>query len=415
VITGGRNARDSLYTITYRNRDRDKALAVVRSLVDTFVESTRGQKLVATDSAERFLLARKEDYEHRLTEAENKLAEFRRTNMGLLPGEHRDYFARLQEQLDLRSVAQRGLEQAQSERRQIQEQLAGEKPVTAVPGANPSDVAPGQPGYTRSSIDRRIQEAEDQLSQMRTRWTDKHPAIVAQREQIEELRAEKQRYLKALGVAGLTDSPVSIESNPVYQSLRMALSQVELKIFQLTAEISTRNTTIAELERFADTLPRVEADYQQLNRDYNVINAQYQEVVRRLETARLSGEADQSEDVDFRTIEPATADSQPVAPKRLLLLPGVFFGALAIGIWAAVMRSHLTPVLYTVQDVTRVSGLPVLGLVSRASTDGRRVSIRGRVFRFAGASVVFGFVFLLVLVLGIADSAWLSALRAHLS
>jgi polysaccharide chain length determinant protein (PEP-CTERM system associated) len=335
--------------------------------------------------------------------------------MGLLPGEHRDYFARLQEQLDLRVVAQRALEQAQLERRQIQDQLAGEKPVSAVAGANAPDVAPGQPGYTRSSIDRRIQEAEDQLSQMRTRWTDKHPAIVAQRELIERLRAEKQRYLKDLGVAGATDSPVSIESNPVYQALRMAQSQVDLKIFQLTAEISTRNSTIAELERLADTVPRVEADYQQLNRDYNVINAQYQEVVRRLETARLSGEAEASEEVDFRTIEPATADSAPVAPKRLLLLPGVFAAALALGVWAALIRSSLTPVFYSGQDVTRIAGLPVLGFVSRVSPAGRRVSIRGRMYRFAGASVALGLVFLVVLALEMTGVGWLSALRAQLS
>jgi protein tyrosine kinase modulator len=408
-ITGGRNARDNLYTITYRDRDPVKAQDVVHSLLDTFVERTIGAKHIASDSAQRFLLGQKQDYEGRLVEAENKLVDFRRQNMGMLPGEHRDYFGRLQDAIDRRTVSQRGLDQAQAERRQIQEQLAGQSPVSAIASAGPDSTVPGQPGYSRSSIDRRIQEAEDQLSVMRTRWTDKHPEVVAQRQQLEELRAERQRYLKALGVSGSVDNALAIENNPVYQSLRVALNQVDLKIVQYKAEIATESDTIDELERLEDTVPRVEAEYQQLTRDYNVINTQYQEIVKRLETARLSGEAEQSEEVDFRTIQPATVDASPVAPKRLLLLPGVFAAAIGLAIWLALMLSRLQPVFYTSREITEATGLPVLGLVDSTS-----VARAGKGYvGFAAVTLSLVVAFSVVLVLGLRDVGWLSVLRSY--
>jgi polysaccharide chain length determinant protein (PEP-CTERM system associated) len=408
-ITGGRSARDNLYTITFRDRDATKAQNVVRSLLDTFVERTIGAKHIASDSAQRFLLGQKQDYEARLVEAENKLVDFRRQNMGMLPGEHRDYFGRLQDALDRRATSQRGLDQAQAERRQIQEQLAGQSPVSAIAGAGTDPGVPGQPGYARNSIDRRIQEAEDQLSVMRTRWTDKHPEVIAQRQQLEALRAEKQRYLKALGVNGSVDSSVAIENNPVYQSLRIALNQVDLKIVQYKAEIATESDTINELERLEDTVPRVEAEYQQLTRDYTVINTQYQEVVKRLETARLSGEAEQSEEVDFRTIQPAAVDSSPVAPKRLLLLPGAFVAALGLGIWLALTLSRMQPVFYTSREITDATKLPVLGLVDSTS---RARGSKGYV-GFAAVALSLVATFGVVLVLGFRDVGWLSVLRSY--
>jgi polysaccharide chain length determinant protein (PEP-CTERM system associated) len=407
-ITGGRNARDNLYTITFRDRDPATAQNVVRSLLDTFVERTIGAKHSASDSAQRFLLGQKQDYEARLVEAENKLVDFRRQNMGMLPGEHRDYFARMQDALDRRAASQRGLDQAKAEKRQIQEQLAGQSPVNTIAGASPEGV-PGQPGYGRSSIDRRIQEAEEKLSAMRAEWTDKHPAVIAQRQQLEELRAERQRYLKALGVNGNVDPSMAIENNPVYQSLRVALNQVDLKIVQYTAEIATESATIEELERLEDTVPKVEAEYQQLTRDYNVINTQYQEVVKRLETARLSGEAEQSEEVDFRTIQPATVDASPVAPKRLLLLPGAFAAAVGLGIWLALMLSRLHPVFYTSREITAATGLPVLGLVDSTSAGRGNKGYIG----FAAAALSLAVTFSAVLLLGFRDVGWLSALRSY--
>jgi polysaccharide chain length determinant protein (PEP-CTERM system associated) len=371
-LSGGRAARDNLYTITFRDPQRTRAVSVVRSLLEHFIARTIGTKRGATDSAQRFLLVQKAEYERRLSAAENRLADFKRQNIGLLPGDRADYFTRLQQDLQARTVAQTRLTQLKSQRGQLQKQLSGESPVTTLPGAgfDPSaqkgaDSLPA----AGNIIDLRINEAENKLSQMRLKWTDMHPDVIAQRDLLERLRAERAGYLQALGVKGSMQGPISIESNPVYTALRAALSQVELKIVELSSEISSYTATITQLEQAADTLPRVEAEYQQQNRDYGVLNSEYQEVVKRLETARLSAEAEQSEEVDFRIIEPATASTTPVAPKRLLLLPAVFVVSLTLGVWVALLRSRVTPVFYTISDLSQLTNMSFLGSVGNTRPD----------------------------------------------
>jgi polysaccharide chain length determinant protein (PEP-CTERM system associated) len=371
-LSGGRAARDNLYTITFRDSQRNRALSIVRSLLEHFIARTINTKRGATDSAQRFLLAQKAEYERRLSAAENRLAEFKRENIGLLPGDRADYFTRLQQELQARTTAQTKLAQLKSQRNQLQRQLSGESPVTTLPGAGYDPAAPKSTDTlptTANAIDLRINEAESKLAQMRLKWTDAHPDVIAQRDLLERLRTQRTGYLEALGAKGGTSGPISIESNPVYTSLRAALSQLELKIIELSSEVASHSTTIAKLEAAADTLPRVEAEYQQQNRDYGVLNSEYQELVKRLETARLSAEAEQSEDVDFRIIEPATASITPVAPKRMLLLPAVFVVALALGVWVALVRSRVTPVFYTTTDLAQLTNVSFLGSVGNTRPD----------------------------------------------
>jgi protein tyrosine kinase modulator len=168
------------------------------------------------------------------------------------------------------------------------------------------------------------------------------------------------------------------------------------------------------LERHADTVPGVEAEYQQLNRDYSVINAQYQEVVKRLETARLSGQAEQSEEVDFRTIEPAAVEPRPVAPRRLLLLPGVFAAAVVLGVWVALTLSQMNAVVYTAADVQRVAGLPVLGPIDHISTERNRRAKRWRTIGFATCAVILTGALCVIVGLEFLEVNWTGRLQALL-
>lgn len=410
-ITGGRTTRDSLYTITLRDPSRPRALAVVGSLLGHFIEKTLGSKRGATASAEKFLQAQKQEYSQRLAIAENRLADFKRLNVGLLPGDRLDYFGRLQQEMDARISVQVHLGQLRSQREQIQKQLSGESPVTAVPGVTVNS-QPGREtgGVGATAIDRRIADAETTLNQMKLQWTDEHPDVIAQKDLLVRLRAERARYLNALGMKGNTDTSGPVESNPVYESLRMALSQIDLKMFELQAQAATHASTIAHLQRAADTMPKVEAEYQQLNRDYSVLSGEYQEVVKRLETARLSGEADESEHVDFRIIEPAIASVAPVAPKRLLLLPGIFIAAIGLGVWVALIRSRMAPVFYTTQEVAQATGLKILGALGNTAPALTLSSKHRASLRFAAVGVAL----LLIFGLTLAGELLRSVGRLHL-
>ena len=88
--------QNNLYRISYVSNDPRQAYAVVQSLLNQFVEGFLGDTRVDRDAAQRFLDQQIRDYERRLEAAEQRRADFRRQNAGLLPGDRGDYYQRLQ-------------------------------------------------------------------------------------------------------------------------------------------------------------------------------------------------------------------------------------------------------------------------------------------------------------------------------
>ena len=75
---GGDDSGDNLYTITYRNGDRNKSLAVVERLLESFIGDTLGGNQAGSESAQKFLREQIQDYQNRLADTEERLAEFKK-------------------------------------------------------------------------------------------------------------------------------------------------------------------------------------------------------------------------------------------------------------------------------------------------------------------------------------------------
>jgi uncharacterized protein involved in exopolysaccharide biosynthesis len=79
-------------------------------------------------------------------------------------------------------------------------------------------------------------------------------------------------------------------------------------------------------------LPQIEAEYTQLNRDYDVNKRNYDALVARRESATMAVEMGATSGVaDFRLIDPPTVPNKPAAPNRLLLMPAAGLAALLMG------------------------------------------------------------------------------------
>src|SRR6187401_2297630 len=104
----------TIYGITYQDSDRDRALRVTDILLNTLVEQTLGGKRRGAESAQKFLEVQIRDYERRLRTAEDKLAEFKKQNVGLMPTEQGGYFAQLQAEIDATKKAENDLKLAMS-------------------------------------------------------------------------------------------------------------------------------------------------------------------------------------------------------------------------------------------------------------------------------------------------------------
>lgn len=375
-IRGGGRGAANLYTVAYTAEDPRQAYAVVQALLNQFVEGFLGDGRVDSDIAQRFLDQQIREYERRLEAAEQRLADFRRQNAGLLPGDRGDYYQRLQNAQESLRQTELQLREAVNRRDEIQRQLAS----GAVNSGSNISLTP--------TLDARIENIQQRLDELSLSFTDRHPDIIALRRTIEDLEQQRGEALDLFRTGMRTDASV-LEENPVFQQMRMGLSQAQVEVSALEVRAAEHRSRISELQQLVDTVPGVEAELKRLDRDYNVNQQNYVELLQRRERAAFSMSLeDGGERVQFRVIEPARVPLSPSAPDRFRLSTAVLFMGLLGGAGIGFLLSQFRPMFYDRRVLNSVTGLPVLGTVGLASNAPRRLRERIDIVAFVAAGAI---------------------------
>ena len=357
-ISAGRND-PTLYTIVYQDPDRQMALAVVDTLVKTFVADVIEHKEEGSRAAESFLIDQVHHYEEQLATAEQNLANFKKENIGLMPGESGDYFARLQRENESLQQLQAQLQIVNSKKQELERQLSGETLAAAAAGS--SSTTTGSAASLDDPMGRRIAQLESELQELLLRYTDRHPDVIAKRAQIARLREQRDEQVAQLVASGQGDT---LSQNPVIQNIRIALNDANVQAAALAGEVAERQRRIAQLRSVLDTAPEVEAELARLTRDYGSTRAMYDQLLSQLERERLVNEGDERNVVSFELLDPPTSSLVPVSPKRGFLLLAATVFAFGVGGAVAYLLSQMKPVFFDAATLRRVLELPVLGEVS---------------------------------------------------
>lgn len=391
---------ENIYVISFEDRSPELAKRVVQSMLTIFVESNLGSSRQDQDSAERFLQREVKDYERRLIEGERKLKDFKMRNLDIL-SDRGSYYSRLQAAQSSLKRAQDALKIAEMRRVQLEDQVA----ISEEEGADSVDYTDYVADSLKSAladIDQRITEMEKSVDDMLLRYTKIHPDIVAMQAALERLKDEREQRKQAF-LAGMgKDSVVkSLSRNPLYQQLKLRLSEAESEIAEKQTRVESLKRDIEKYQASVDRVLQVEAEQQQLNRDYSILVKNHSQMLERIETARLTREVDTSIDtVKFRTLDPPKAPDKPTAPNRVLMASGVFGGSLVGGIALALLLTLMRPVFGDRRQLSEVTGLPVLGSVNMVWTDAQSsrkrwgnaafvVTLLGLIASFVGVLTVF--------------------------
>jgi protein tyrosine kinase modulator len=393
-----RSTAGTIYGFHYVDASRERSFRVVETLLNTFVEQTLGGKREGSEHAQQFLATQIKDYEQRLSAAEDRLATFKKKNVGLMPSEQGGYFAQLQTETDAAKKAETDLSIAMSRREELANQLHGDQAISSAGTSSPILGARGMTagGDTLS----RIQEAQARLDELLLKFTDKHPDVIAARATLDELKQRRVAELASLrrGDAGAVASS-GAGNNPVYQAIQLELNKQNVEIAALRRELVQHQTTVAELRQRLNSAPQVEAEFQQLNRDYDVNKAQYTALLESYQKARLGERADNAGSVRFEVVLPPTAPATPVSPKRTTLLAGLWLAALAVGAGAAYALHLMKPIVGSVRAVNEITTFPVLGIVGVAFPSKQQRQFRRDVWRFSAGTACLVLALMVALML----------------
>jgi polysaccharide chain length determinant protein (PEP-CTERM system associated) len=393
-----RSTAGTIYSFHYTDTSRDRALSVVKTLLHTFVEETLGGKRAGSEHAQEFLETQIKDYEQRLSTAEDRLAAFKKKNVGLMPSEQGGYFEQLQREGDAAKKAETDLSIGMSRREELDKQLRSDQAISAAGASSPLLGAHGMTGGSDTLS--RIQEAQARLDELLLKYTDRHPDVVAARATLEELKQRRTVELENLkrGDASAIASS-GAGNNPVYQQIRLELNKQDVEIAALRRELAQHQTTVVELRQRLNSAPQVEAEFQQLNRDYDVNKAQYTALVESYQKARLGERADNAGSVRFEVVLPPTAPVAPVSPKRPALLAAIWLAAMGIAAGVAYLMTLFRPIVSSVRTVNELTEFPVLGVVGVAFPTRQQRDFNRNMWRFSAATAGLMVAFAVALLL----------------
>ena len=381
-ITLAGTDRENLYTISYLHSNPDLAKRVVQALLTIFTESSLGGARKDISNTQKFIEDQLKSYEAKLLEKEKQIEEFKRRNVGTMPGEGGGYYAKLNEMNVALERAKLEMEEAANRKKQLQQQLDDQEEVLITPG-------PGMVTATSSALDGRIAALQSQIDNLRLRYTDIHPEIIRTRQLIARLQDQKrQEEESSLKPKSKAESAGIKAQNPVYQQLSIAIAEADANMASLKARVGQIQKNRNELHGAVDRIPQIEGEYTQLIRDYDVYKSNYAQLLARRETASISSDVESKTDtVDFRVIDPPRVPNEPAWPNRPLLVSAVPLGGVAAGLAISFLLAQLRPTVESRRQLRDLTDVPLLGMVSMIETDQARRRQRRAHLLFTSGSV----------------------------
>jgi polysaccharide chain length determinant protein (PEP-CTERM system associated) len=347
----------NLFTIAYRNTNPKLALDVVQNILTTFLENRVGTNRSDLENAGNFITSQIDNYERQLRDAERRRADFRTKYIDLLPGDGGGV-SRYESAQALEQQLRGTLEDARNR------QAALTRELTATPATLQGEAAVGGGG---GGGNRELADAERKLAELKLKYTDQHPDVVAMRRIVDGLRSGALVSSSSAPSNGGASRPASSgrgPANPLYEQLKVRVVENEAAIASIERQVADASRERSRLEEIARGAPGLQAEFSNINRDYDVIRKNYDELLSRREQMRIAAAADtEANKVKVQIVDPPQLPRTPVAPKRVLLLTVVLGVALLAGVVLVLMLDEIDTSFQSVDEL-RVLGLPVVGGIS---------------------------------------------------
>ena len=346
---------------------------VVQKLIDLFIESKLTRTGTEAKQSLKFLDGEITRRGKELRNADTKRVQFEERFLGSMPGSG---------SIEQRIGAARGdLEQIEPQLSSARSSLSA---VNSQMGSTPATIAIPSVGVSRTAA------LEAQLADAQARgWTERHPDIIALRQQIARAKA----------IDG--DGPgAGSAPNPLYVSLRSMQAERQATAAALESRRSELQGNLNRLVGLQVSHPEFVAEQSRLSRDYDALKQQYDKLIADREDIRLRGDvASRSDAVRFRVVEAPTRPRLPISPNRLILLIGVLIVGVGAGMGAAFVKGQLRTTYPTANRLAAAFGLQVLGSIPETLSESMQAERLKGLKWFAGASAGLACALLLLIVI----------------
>jgi polysaccharide chain length determinant protein (PEP-CTERM system associated) len=373
---------ENLYSISFEHGSAEMARTVVQETLNLFVEGSKGNTRKGVDTASRFIDEQIDEYENRLSSAEQRRANFKRKYSDLLPNQGSFYsnYATLESLLE---DTQLTIKETEQKIVTLAGQVDGNNSQVDGFSVHPSNV---QSSLT-TRFDTRIKTLEESLDQLKLKYTELYPDVIEAKNLLSSLKEARKKEIDEYLAAGSGEQTDQIGS--IVSELKLEISRLGSQVASLKVREVDYSDKINKLRQKIDLVPQVEAERTALDRGYDLIKQKHSELLSRKDSAELAQRADvSSEDVQFKIIEPPLVPLDASGPNRIIFYTLVLIFGFGAGLGLAFLISQINPILIRASQLTTITLYPVLGVVSHLNRNHIKKVNRTRMLVFIFSSSV---------------------------
>lgn len=378
IDPGSMRAADLTYAFNVGFRDSDPVIAqqVANELAALFVASSATQAKEDADREITFAKTESERLASELREREARLTAFRVAHPGGLPEDRvRNQERAMQYERD-RALVDSDLRAARARLELYTAQLRDTPRDSAVLDETGQAVLRGAD---------RLAVAQQELVAARAKYSDDHPDVRRLKREIAQLSADAS--------TGSTSAP----TNPAYIQLQSQANAAEIEVRELTVRRAQLSAQLSTAQGAVSLSPRLEEQYTDLVRDYEVIKTQYEQMRAQQASAELRSKVAGSAAAEtYVLINAARVPEDPIQPDRFALL---FLGivlAIAAGLATAFLMNAADSTVRGSSDVSTLTGVEPFAHVPVIRS--RREIQRQRIHNLALAGGIGAIVLVLLIV-----------------
>lgn len=233
-----------------------------------------------------------------------------------------------------------------------------------------------QVGETDEAVEKvkLLSQKKAQLAELRGRFSPQHPDIKTLTKEIGILSKQVDELLTEKNIMEISEEQ---PDNPAYINIMSQIMAADVEIKSQREKEKRIQQELEELQTILSNAPMIEKEYKELTLDYTNAKAKYNEILNKLLSAQVAQQMEyQQKGEKFTLLQPPGLPSEPYKPNRLIimLLGIVLAGGTAILV--AAVQEGMDHSLKNVDELTDLTGVPVLSSISMVVTREERQAKR---------------------------------------
>jgi polysaccharide chain length determinant protein (PEP-CTERM system associated) len=357
---GGGSAGLPGFYISFTSSDPRLAQQVCGEITSMFMQENLRLRAQSAEGTTDFLSNQLAEAKRALDQQDKQMADFKRKNIGQLPGQEQANFnmlGSLNSQLDANAQALTRMHQDKTYLETILNQQLDFWRTTSR-------------SNSPLTLQQQLEAAQQQLTALQSKYTDQHPDVIKMKGQIEYLQrklteenAKSGKDVQAQDTDLRDDKSKLLEPTSI-QQLRGQIRALKLAIEEKTKEQDKLKLQIRAYEGKVQLSPVVEEQYKQITRDYQTALNFYTDLLTKKNQSAMATDLERKQQGEqFRVMDPPNLPEKPSYPDRELFAAGGLGAGLFLGLAIAVLLELRDTSIKSEMDVQFYLELPTLALM----------------------------------------------------